>query len=147
MFGQTKRPLFRSCPSYGRDPWHESTKIMEISKALLYQGHYGWLLSSSVLVGGMGILFSITQGLTFEHTHPSPHQGQHLHTHSGVSLSFGLLEFHQSFLHNISGVHLWSSCLHVDGGCYFRKRLNNARGRGWRRLEHGRQQHSFIPCI
>lgn len=71
----------------------------------------------------------------------------HTYTHTPVSLSFGLLEFHHSFLHNISVVHSWSPCLHVEGGCYFSKRLNNARGRGWKRLEHGRQQHSFIACI
>lgn len=46
----------------------KARKIMEISETLLYQGHYSWLLSSFLLIGGMGILFSITQGLTFEHT-------------------------------------------------------------------------------
>ena len=61
---------------------------MEISKALLHQGHYSWLLSSSVLIGGKGILFSITQGLTFEHTQAYTRAGICAHMHVSSTYQF-----------------------------------------------------------
>lgn len=76
----------------------KARKSWKSARPSLYQGHYIWLLSSSVLIGGKRILFSITQGLTFEHTHAhiGLHQSQHLlmhgHTHihrqTHVSFSF-----------------------------------------------------------